>query len=366
MRLLTPSHACTDIWSTGQDVAATIKRQLQRIFPTIKCFLDVDDLDDIAKLEQYVEESTVILILLSRGYFLSRNCLREVAAVLDKGKPYLFVHESDEQKGGAPLAALRLELQRQVQREQLFDGRRITEWHRASQFQMISLIEIAEGMLRETPSYQGDDRFSLYFPGAVHEKQLAFHTPVRLYASRNNPGAEEAAVEMRPHYKEGFQVVSEPPKHVQGVVSKRGGSPVRAAPAEPTHFLLYLSKKTFQGSKGDGLAHEVLAARAAGMPVILVHECDGERDGCAFSTFFQTTPHDLIHSGLYNEIAEPFTSGETHRKLSYTLLAKKLGATTIKGRVMPRLSSDTQQKEKTAPRSQWVKSAGAVRAQWVN
>lgn len=204
--------------------------------------------------------------------------------------------------------------------------------------------------------------------GAVHEKQLAFHTPVRLYASRNNPGAEEAARwRCDPITRKVSKwSVTEPPKHVQGVVSKRGGSPVRAAPAEPTHFLLYLSKKTFQGSKGDGLAHEVLAARAAGMPVILVHECDGERDGCAFSTFLQTTPHDLIHSGLYNEIAEPFTSGETHRKLSYTLLAKKLGATTIKGRVMPRLSSDTQQKEKTAPRSQWVKSAGAVRAQWVN
>ena len=28
------------IWSTGQDVAATIKRQLQRIFPLVKVFLD--------------------------------------------------------------------------------------------------------------------------------------------------------------------------------------------------------------------------------------------------------------------------------------------------------------------------------------
>jgi hypothetical protein len=61
------------IWSTGQDVAATIKRQLQRIFPAVRCFLDVDDLDDMASLENMVDLSTVVLLLLSRGYFLSRN-----------------------------------------------------------------------------------------------------------------------------------------------------------------------------------------------------------------------------------------------------------------------------------------------------
>ena len=60
-----------DIWSTGQDVAATIKRQLQRLFPVVKIFLDVDDLEDLSKLEQYVGESAVVLLLLSKGYFLS-------------------------------------------------------------------------------------------------------------------------------------------------------------------------------------------------------------------------------------------------------------------------------------------------------
>ena len=29
------------VWSTGQDVAATIKRQLQRLFPDVRVFLDV-------------------------------------------------------------------------------------------------------------------------------------------------------------------------------------------------------------------------------------------------------------------------------------------------------------------------------------
>ena len=98
------------------------------------------------------------------------------------------------------------------------------------------------------------------------------------------------------------------------------------APQEPTHFLLYLTKKTFMGLKGKGLAHEVRTARAAGLPVVLVHETDAERDGCAFDTFFQTTPQDLINGGLYDALAELFVSGTTHRKLSHAQLAKKLGA----------------------------------------
>ena len=71
------------IWSTGQDVAATIKRQLQRIFPVVKIFLDVDDLEDLSKLEQYVGESAVVLLLLSKGYFLSISTPRSAARILD-------------------------------------------------------------------------------------------------------------------------------------------------------------------------------------------------------------------------------------------------------------------------------------------
>ena len=48
-------------------------------------------------------------------------------ATLSKALPYIFVHEADEKKGGAPLATLKLELQDEVQRRQLFDGRRVTQ-----------------------------------------------------------------------------------------------------------------------------------------------------------------------------------------------------------------------------------------------
>ena len=88
----------------------------------------------------------------------------------------------------------------------------------------------------------------------------------------------------------------------------------------------------------EALAREVSKARAAGLPVVLVHENDGARDGCAFDMLFQTTPQELIDGGLYNTLAVPFMSGDAHRKLSRALLAKELGAQEKKSRALYRLS----------------------------
>ena len=92
--------------SSGQDQAATIKRQLQLLLPGIQAFLDVDNLDEISKLEAYIEESQTVLFFLSKGYFLSFNCQREIRATLNAKKPLVLVHEEDESKGGLPLAKI--------------------------------------------------------------------------------------------------------------------------------------------------------------------------------------------------------------------------------------------------------------------
>ena len=42
------------VWSTGQDSARVIKERLRHLVPGIECFLDVDNLDDISRLEDYV------------------------------------------------------------------------------------------------------------------------------------------------------------------------------------------------------------------------------------------------------------------------------------------------------------------------
>ncbi len=350
-------------------------------------------------------------------------------ATLEKAKPYVFVHEADEEKGGATLAALQLEMQDKMQRHQLFDGRPVTQWHRSHSLQLMSLLQIAEAMLRASPRYQNDDDFSLYVPDGVHEEYLAFQTPLLLYASDNNTGAAEAAAEMQAEFDENLYVTSAPGA-ARGLHSKRtigwrkfsldvnansssstakllsstakqlvtplgklGAKVTRfknfgkissikcfgtkrsssstsssaakgPAPTKVTHFLLYLSKKTFVGAHGDALAQEVREALATGLPVVLVHETDVERDGCAsFSTFFETSPSDLINSGLYNTLAQPFVSGEEHRRVSYALLAKKLGAQVGTERQADRKRRSSERQADRKRRSSILDARGAARNQ---
>ena len=104
-------EACTwhlflsHIWGSGQDQNATIKRQLCLLLPDVSIFLDVDDLESIDKLEEYIAGSQLISLFCSKGYFKSRNCLREVHATLETQKPFCLVHDPD--KGGAPLDVIK-------------------------------------------------------------------------------------------------------------------------------------------------------------------------------------------------------------------------------------------------------------------
>ena len=55
--------ACArSIWGTGQDQCATIKRQLSLLMPGVSIFLDVDYLESIDALEEYIDRSQVIMI----------------------------------------------------------------------------------------------------------------------------------------------------------------------------------------------------------------------------------------------------------------------------------------------------------------
>ena len=151
------------VWSTGQDQAAVITRRLETLLPGADVFLDIEDLDDIGNLEEYVESSAVVCFFLSKGYFLSRNCLREVRAAVAMAKPLILVYESDPAKGGATLAELRAECPADL-RDAVFgtdddEGKErippppIIPWLRIESFQLQSLKMIAEHMLAQLPKY---------------------------------------------------------------------------------------------------------------------------------------------------------------------------------------------------------------------
>merc|ERR1719424_311361 len=129
------SHIC----STGQDQCAIIKRQLQLLLPGVIVFLDVDDLEDIGDLEGYVRATGVMLFFLSKKYFGSRNCLKEIKATLELKKPLVLVHEQQEDKGGGSLDVLKAECGGDAMREDIFKERTAIVWHRISHFQNLTL-----------------------------------------------------------------------------------------------------------------------------------------------------------------------------------------------------------------------------------
>jgi hypothetical protein len=105
-------------------------------------------------------------------------------------------------------------------------------------------------------------------------------------------------------------------------------------------MLLNLNAQTFIGYNGAVLAYEVRKARMQGLPLVLVHECDPLRDGCGFDRFLQSTPQDLINTGLYRRLAVPLQPG-AHRVISIHLLARELGASKISGRLRRKLSDSS-------------------------
>lgn len=93
-------------WFSGQDQCGVIKRRLRLLLPDAVTFLDVDDLESTSHLESHVRASSSVLIFLSRCYFESHNCRREVLAAIENCIPLILVHEMQKDKS-TPLAALR-------------------------------------------------------------------------------------------------------------------------------------------------------------------------------------------------------------------------------------------------------------------
>ena len=307
------------IWGSGQDQCATIKRQLSLLLPDVSIFLDIDDLKAIDKLEEYVEQSQVIMIFVSKGYFKSNNCLREVRCTVAKKKPLALVHDTARYlQSYSPLETIKNEECPDDLRP-IFDSKEVVEWHRVKDFQLVSLKLLAEEVLLGCPTiYKGllesgrltsDPQHPLYndifVPGELTNQKLGFTRHLSLYASPSNPGASMAA-EVIVGAMEGLSLSATPP------------------PAA-THFLLYLAHETWVGEAGERLAEEVRQMMSRSLPIVMLHENDMANGGCEFSRFFETTPSDLIRTGLYDALALAYYPSPC-RLTSLYLVAKALGA----------------------------------------
>jgi hypothetical protein len=88
------------VWGTGQDQMRVVKQRLLEMIPELRVFLDVDDLDEISNLEGYIEETDRLLVHLSKGYFESKNCMRELTTAARLKKHVIAILDPDSSHGG--------------------------------------------------------------------------------------------------------------------------------------------------------------------------------------------------------------------------------------------------------------------------
>eukprot|EP00965_Chrysotila_dentata_P219804 6191359-Pleurochrysis_carterae.AAC.15 len=124
------SHTLVHLQQTKTSINALKK------FPFLACApsAEVDDLLDVSALESYIEKSAVVLIFLSKGYFFSKNCLREVRCSEQNDKPLVLVNEADLSKGGIALKDSRAECPEDL-RSFVFDDRAVIQYGAESQTQ---------------------------------------------------------------------------------------------------------------------------------------------------------------------------------------------------------------------------------------
>ena len=100
---------------------------MQLLVPGIRIWLDVVNLQDISKLEESVSDSAVVVIFLSKGYFKSKNCIREVQCTVAKAKAITMMH--DPVRGGGSLEFIKNK-ECGPELRGIFEGRDIIVWHR--------------------------------------------------------------------------------------------------------------------------------------------------------------------------------------------------------------------------------------------
>ena len=291
----------------NQDAVATIKRQLQRLLPEARIFLDVDDLASVDALEAHVHDSAAVLILLgSERYFTSTNCLREVAAAKHKGRPLVRVHESDAQKKGASLARLEAACPAEY-RTYVFDGE-VIPWHRLRDFQQVSLARIAELVVAASAGAPdaGPVR-ELQVVGGLAWASLHFASPVSVYASPHNPQVEGVVATLQQHF----------PGMVLGVEHATAASA----------WLLFLTADCFEGDRGERLAGELqakLERGADGCALLMVYDPMANLFGDIIDATKVHAP-ELLQLRPFDAFAVEWHASSLG-KVSVQLVAQRLGA----------------------------------------
>ena len=185
-------------WGTGQDQMRIVKQRLLEMIPDLSVFLDVDDLEDIGNLGQYIERTQMVLVFCSKGYFQSKNCMIELRSSVTMKKPILPVVDFDLTRGGMTREQVREEL---IAAEgsyakwgfgnpgpyglELYNAlfaSEAVEWNRLGHFQDVTLRLIGERLLPEMNAGSSEGAAPIF--KTLGEAVVSVDDPVAAAATR--------------------------------------------------------------------------------------------------------------------------------------------------------------------------------------
>jgi len=310
-------------WSTAQEKVHTLARMMQLYLQGVKLWLDVDDLQDIKKLEESVEQSAVFILFYTEGYFSSVNCRREAYAAVAANKPIVTVYVDDfsaieDMKRECHACCTDNPGSAKILKNILANDPILWLGNSTKEFSLVSIELIVLSLLHQLPYYQKNSEHlarGLTIERAPNPVHIAY--PLVMYTCHKNGKAKNIAEEVKENgygYVQlrdaGELLIDEPPQH-QGL----------HPPCEV--LLLYLNKDLFQDPDGEVIELVELSLKK-GIEPVLIYEQDASEGKCEFAHFFTLTPNRLVASGLFDGLAIPFYSVPEYHAVSLYLLLQKI------------------------------------------
>ena len=322
------------VWGTGQDAVRIIKHRVIELLPDARVFLDVDTANfKIGDLEGYIRRSSVVLVHCTKGYFESKNCMRELITAVREGKAMIALIDPEAAHGGLSRAEIEAHLRNAASsygkwglaadtpRGNALIGALFAkipiELNRIGILQIVTIRLIAERMLPEMHASK------TYVNGEL-SRQRPIPPPVRaghhhVYCSPHNVGALELVREVEAALRITLAVITD--------ADELGSC---------HNMLVYLNGQTWtSGEVSDALAADVQRAMNANVPLLLAHEMPSAVEAVAarhsieFGSFFGSTPDELIRRGIYDNVATTLKGGEW-RRTSMVMVAKNLGGQVVR------------------------------------
>ena len=313
-------------WSTCQEKVHTLVRMLQLYLQGVRVWLDVDDLEDIAKLEESVQESAVFCLFYTDGYFASTNCRREIYAAVKAKKPIVTVYVNDS----TAIEDMKTECEtfctedpgsHTIIEKVLANDPILWLGNNQKVLALASIKLFALSFLHHLPYYQTNPAQLVRGLRIGREPNPERITrPLVIYTCNANGRAKHIAEEIKSEAKETIQLRDTMELSQNGILQN-------AAPNSDCEvLLLYLNKDLFKDQNGE-VSKLVELSLKKGMKPVLVYEQDAVKGKCEFTTLYNQTPDVVKACGIFNELAIPMYTIPAYRTMSLYLLLQKMSDT---------------------------------------